>query len=132
MSSSNWWAKQLGTNPPAPRPVSPPEVSGTHQPQMPAVPLPQSYAPTPNYPQVPQQQLAPVCPSCRSGNYGGPAGYKPRCYDCGYPIEQSGSGLGKGITGGPQASGPATPAKQVATGGFNGTKPVIGADGGFM
>jgi hypothetical protein len=34
---------------------------------------------------------------------------------------QSGSGLGKGITGGPQASGPAQPAVQVATGGWNPT-----------
>jgi hypothetical protein len=34
-------------------------------------------------------------------------------------LTQSGSGVGKGIAGGPQASGPAQASKQVATGGFN-------------
>jgi hypothetical protein len=46
---------------------------------------------------------------------------KARCYDCGYPLVQSGSGMGKGITGGPSSSGPATPARQIASGGWNPT-----------
>jgi hypothetical protein len=61
------------------------------------------------------------CPECSSNNYMAVSNAAPRCYDCGYPIVQSGSGLGKGITGGPQAAGPAQPAVQVATGGWNPT-----------
>jgi hypothetical protein len=116
--SSNWWADKLGAQqqPAAPRSVTPQQ--------------PTSYPPTqqqPPYlpPEVRNHQLpisattASRCPGCGSGNYTGGGENKPRCYDCGYPIQQSGSGIGKGIMGGPQASGPAQPARQVATGGFN-------------
>jgi len=120
MSNANWWAKQLGGQPAA-RPV---------QPQTPN--QPQAYPPTTQQPayQPPevQQHTLPAsatnalrCPGCGSGNYGSDGQTKPRCYDCGYPIQQSGSGVGKGITGGPQASGPATPAVQVQAGGWNPT-----------
>lgn len=117
--SSNWWADKLG----APQQPSAPRQA----PQQPV-----SYPPTtpqPVYlpPEVRQHQLpasattSSRCPECGSGNYGGatPEARK-RCYDCGYPITQSGSGMGKGIMGGPQASGPTQPARQAATGtGFN-------------
>jgi hypothetical protein len=46
---------------------------------------------------------------------------RARCYDCGYPIQQSGSGVGRGIQSGQPSGGPAAPARQVATGGFNPT-----------
>lgn len=126
MSSSDWWARKLGT------PVQPAPV----MPQVPlAQPQPAVYV-QPQQPQYPPSQQvvpqSPRCPGCGSGNYGGPSGYKPRCYDCGYPIEQSGSGLGKGVVHpGASSAGPATPAKQIATGKFDGRTPVIGADGGF-
>jgi hypothetical protein len=58
------------------------------------------------------------CPGCGSGNYSNDGQHKARCYDCGYPLQQSGSGVGKGIVGGPTPSGPAQPARQIATGGF--------------
>ena len=115
--STNWWANKLaGQTPNAPQPRQ----------EMPLPPsqIPMAYTP----PAQPQQGARPTasasasrCPGCGSGNYGSIEGTKARCYDCGYPIVQSGSGLGKGITGGPQAAGPAQPAVQVATGGWNPT-----------
>lgn len=125
---SNWWADKLGA------PQQPRQAAPVQPPVQYAAPQPAQYAPSQqNYP--PTQQMTPQasrCPGCGSGNYGGASGYKPRCYDCGYPVQQSGSGLGRGIVSqGGTAAGPATPAKQVATGGFNGTTPVIGPDGNF-
>lgn len=113
--SSNWWSTKL-TGAPA-------------QPQTPQAPTPQYAAPQPaqyaqpQQPQYPpQQQMTPQaarCPGCGSGNYGGATPEsRLRCYDCGYPLQQSGSGVGKGIVGG-QSGGPAQPARQVASGGFN-------------
>jgi hypothetical protein len=117
MSNSNWWANKLGT-PQAPS-----------QPNTPLAPVPQQYTPQqPTYPTQPvptqyppSQQIhtTPRCPGCGSQNYLGADNTKPRCYDCGYPIQQSGSGVGKGIVGGPQASGPTQAARQVPSGGFN-------------
>lgn len=133
--SSNWWAQKLGT--PAPAPTY-------QQPQTFAAPQPATYAQPaqPQYP--PTQQMtpqAPRCPGCGSGNYGvvgsvtGMNGTVAamRCYDCGYPKVQAGTGVGKGIISqGGSSAGPATPARQVPTGTFNGSKPMIGADGGFI
>jgi hypothetical protein len=107
---SNWWANKVSQqapvtqqqSQPAPRPYQPPT-----QPQ--------------NYPPVQQQvPMGDRCPGCGSGNYGGatPEARK-RCYDCGYPIQQSGTGVGKGVVGGQPNGGLATPARQVATGGYN-------------
>jgi len=103
--SSNWWANKLGTTP---------------QPQQPNMPQQQ-----PVYQQPVQQQsyptsqqtvpVTPRCPGCNSGNYGGTAESRPRCYDCGYPIQQSGSGSGTGIVGQGGNGGPATPSKQLST-----------------
>jgi hypothetical protein len=117
MSNADWFARKLNV-PQQPTPVMP---------QVPmAQPQPATYA-QPQQPQYPPtQQMTPQadrCPGCGSGNYGGatPEARK-RCYDCGYPIQQSGSGGGTGIIGqGGQSSGPAMPAKQVQSGGFNPT-----------
>ena len=111
--SSSWWASKLGTS--APQQPTPQYVA----------PQPATYAPQsqPHYP--PSQQMtpqAPRCPGCGSGNYASLENSRARCYDCGYPIQQSGSGVGTGIIGqGGQASGPATPALQIKTGGWNPT-----------
>lgn len=115
MSNSNWWANKLNGQQPQ-RPASTPQY---------VAPQPATYV-QPQQPQYPPSQQAtpqaPRCPNCGSGNYGGATPEaRPRCYDCGYPITQSGSGAGTGIMGGPVASGPATPAKQVQTGGWNPT-----------
>jgi len=115
MSNADWFAKKLN---------NPPVQPNYPQPPVPYVaPQPATYAqpPQPQYP--PAQQVtpqAPRCPGCGSGNYGSSEGAKPRCYDCGYPIQQSGSGLGKGIVNpGQSSAGPAVPARQVASGGWN-------------
>lgn len=114
MSNADWFARKLNV-PPAPQQQAP---QPTYIPQQPQAPY---QVQQPSYPvATPAVPMGERCPGCGSGNYGGatPEARK-RCYDCGYPITQSGSGMGKGITGGPQASGPAQPAKQVQAGGFN-------------
>lgn len=109
MSSSNWWASKMGTT--APTPPTPPVAP----PQTPV------YNPVPQQPQEQPQRLpqsattSSRCPGCGSGNYGSVTPEsKARCYDCGYPIQQSGSGVGTGITQ-PGGSGPAQPARQINT-----------------
>jgi hypothetical protein len=116
--SSNWWANKLGTTP-APQPQ---QVQPAYQPQVPLQQTqPQFQQPQQQYPPSQQIQVSARCPGCGSGNYGGASPEsRPRCYDCGYPISQSGSGVGTGIIGnGGQASGPTQASKQVQPGGFN-------------
>jgi len=51
------------------------------------------------------------CPNCMSGNYMAPQGtQRKRCYECGYPIIQQGSGASTG-------SGPVQASKQASQGG---------------
>ena len=104
--SSNWWANKLGTAPASIPTATQPLQQPVYQPQQP-------------------QYTPPVasnnCPGCGSGNYSAAGGGRARCYDCGYPIQQSGSGMGKGIVSGPQPTGPVQAAVQVATGGWNPT-----------
>ena len=113
--STNWWAQKLGVQPqqtstPAPAYVAP-QPGQYAEPQQPMYPPSQQTQPS-----------SPRCPGCGSGNYGGTTETRARCYDCGYPIEQSGSGVGRGIVGqGGQSSGPPIPSTQVPTGGFNPT-----------
>ena len=61
------------------------------------------------------------CPNCMSNNYMAPQGTeRKRCYDCGYPIVQAGSGAGS--TGGSGSGGAPIAAKQPnQSGGFNPT-----------
>jgi hypothetical protein len=121
MSNSNWWANKLGggaSSTPSTPATTPPQ--GNVYRATPGAPnTPVSY--DPNQDQlVTKAQSAKVssyCPGCNSGNYmASPAGGRPRCYDCGYPLVQAGTGAGF-PTG---SSGPATAAKQPAKGtGFN-------------
>ena len=93
MSNADWWAKQLGTQPAAPQQQPrPADVSmpPSQQPMTPFVP-PQPTAPTLRLGSAGQTQ---TCPDCGGNNYMSVANAKPRCYDCGYPIEQSGSRFG--------------------------------------
>lgn len=116
--ANDFWSKKLGTNQPA-QPSLPPTY--------PALPT-QTYIP--QYEQNPQVAYNPdtdqlvtkaqssrmhdKCPGCYSGNYFAPMGTQmKRCYDCGYPIVQSGTGAG--MPGGASA-GPTQAAKQVSTG----------------
>jgi hypothetical protein len=123
MNSSNWWANRLNGQPQAPPTYTPP----------PQTQLPGYLTPNPQY-QSPQKidprhrelnDSAPSagrCPGCGGDNYatvGAVAtmtGSVPamRCYDCGYPLTQSGSAL-TGIA--PQ--GPTQRAHQIANTGWN-------------
>lgn len=107
--SNSWWANKLGTPQPTQSrpPVAPPSQAPMTQYQPPQYPqsVPQTYKPSAS------------CPNCGSGNYGGNTPEsRARCYDCGYPLQQSGSGV-PGVR--VPTEGPVQAAKQVGTGGFN-------------
>jgi len=115
-NSTDWFSRKMGAS--APQPQQQPVYQQPVQQQAPAPQMPQAQ------PQAqPQASVsASRCPGCGSGNYGSSPmapESRARCYDCGYPLQQSGSGMGTGITSGPAASGPAIPAKQVQAGGWN-------------
>lgn len=136
MSSTNWWANKLGGQP---QPVSYPPVTNPNAQPAPVNPyMPGAVQSLP--PQYSGQQLQPAgafeshvipdssksdtkCPSCREDNYllvgsqvtqNGAVEVR-RCFNCGYPKVQAGSGVGT-IGGG---QGAARPARQVPTGGWN-------------
>lgn len=119
--SKDWWANKLGQQTPTARPANLPPMPPSQQPMTPYTPPAQ-----PN--RLPASAAASSqCPGCYGNNYvkigeqvtmnGSVPTY--RCYDCGYPIVQAGSGLG-GASSAPRAGG-VTPAKQVETGGWNPT-----------
>lgn len=119
MTNADWYARKLsGQRPTESSPPSTPPRPVTYTPQVQTPNVQVSY-------DEQQDQLvtramsareSERCPGCYSGNYFAPAGtQRKRCYDCGYPIVQGGSGITGTGTG-----GPATPAKQVGqSGGFN-------------
>jgi ribosomal protein L37E len=92
VNNANWWASKLASNTPqAPqgRPVN----------NVPMPPSQQPMAPMPSFqPQaqrgLPSSSQTASCPDCGSSNYMSVQNTKPRCLDCGYPIEQSGSRYG--------------------------------------
>lgn len=107
--SNSWWADKLGNQQtPAQRPATPatsPAAPNTVQ-QYPTYTPNQGYPPInqpPTYnPELagrtmPSSAMSPErCPNCSSGNYGKMPGVpeaKARCYDCGYPLTQSGTGM---------------------------------------
>lgn len=95
-SNADWFAKKLQQQ-------QPPAPAARTQ----SVPLAPSQVPMTPF-QAPQPQTAApkaqsalkndLCPDCGSDNYFGFNGSKPRCYECGYPMEQSGSKYGS-LTG---------------------------------
>lgn len=91
MSNADWWAKQLGAQPQAPaaRPANTP-MPPSQQPMTPYTP-PQPQAPASRAQSAAQTQS---CPDCGGNNYMAVQNAAPRCYDCGYPIQQSGSRYG--------------------------------------
>jgi hypothetical protein len=121
MANNDWWANKLGGK-------------GSSSPTPPTGPAPsQPYIPPAQQPNVQvnydpdndqlvtkarTSRMSDRCPECNSGNYFAPQGtQRMRCYDCGYPITQSGSGVG---STGSNSSGPTQAAKQVGqSGGFN-------------
>jgi ribosomal protein S27AE len=96
MNNADWWSKKLGN--PAPVPQGRPDPS----PMMPPSQQPMAQMPVFQQPQTTKAQSASqnnFCPDCGSGNYMAPnPQIALRCYDCGYPISQSGSRFG-GLAG---------------------------------
>ena len=96
MSNANWWAQKLNGTQNQGQQFRP-----DPSPPMPASQLPMAQMPTiqqaPN-PAGRAQSVAQTqsCPECGSGNYLKPndSNLAARCFDCGYPISQSGSRYG--------------------------------------
>ena len=91
--SEDWWAKKLAQPDNTPRDI--PQAPPSQQP-MTRFEQPEQT----NNPAAKAQsaKLTDVCPDCGSANYFGIQGSRPRCYECGYPMEQSGSKYGS-LTG---------------------------------
>ena len=96
MSNANWWANKLGQAAPAqqPRPANNPMPPS----QQPMTPYTQPQQPAPPLSRAQSASQTQSCPNCSSNNYMSVSGAKLRCYDCGYPLEQSGSRYGS-LTG---------------------------------
>lgn len=111
MSSADWWANKLAqqnpqqTQAPQGRPVNMPPMPPSQQPmaQMPAFQPPvQSKA----------QSAAKnaTCPDCGSSNYFAASNQTAeRCFECGYPVQQSGGRYGS--LAGARVEGSATQAR---------------------
>jgi hypothetical protein len=97
MNNASWWANKLSTNPPV--------QQGRPANTVPMPPSQQPMAPMPTFQQQgpPRQATSAMqnnyCPDCGSNNYMSPSPQIAfRCYDCGYPVQQSGSRFG-GLAG---------------------------------
>lgn len=90
--SADWWAKRLAT--PSTTPAQIPAAPPSQTPMTPFTP------PTVADPaaKAASSRILDTCPDCGSDKYFGFNGSKPRCYECGYPMEQSGSKYGS-LTG---------------------------------
>ena len=93
MSNADWWARKLGTPAPVQQQPMQQGLPPLAQPsQQPLSPLPQFQQ---QQPKLQSAQQTEMCPQCGSENYMRPTPQIAlRCYDCGYPIEQSGSRFG--------------------------------------
>lgn len=96
MSNADWWAQKLAQNNPAPQVGRPANMPPMPPSQQPMAPMP-SFQPQSTR-QAPSASQTATCPDCGSGNYFAIQNSAPRCYDCGYPIQQSGSRFGS-LTG---------------------------------
>jgi ribosomal protein S27AE len=92
MNNASWWAAKLN---PQTSPQMPPLIPPSQQP-MAAMP---TFQPQPPQSKAQSAKQVATCPECGSGNYMAPSPQiAPRCYDCGYPVQQSGSHYGS-LTG---------------------------------
>jgi ribosomal protein S27AE len=122
MADNNWWAKKLG-NPGLNTSATPPTAPLSNLPYAPQQQQPNTRV---AYDQNSDQLVSKAqssrdmerCPGCMSGNYMAPVGtQRKRCYDCGYPIVQAGTGLG----GTGQGGSPIAAKQPNQDGGFNPT-----------
>lgn len=90
MSNQDWWSKKLGQEPQGrPDPTPPMPLS-----QQPMTPMPVFQPQTPTQSKAQSVNQNTTCPNCWSSNYFSYQNTSPRCYDCGYPVQQSGSAYG--------------------------------------
>jgi len=128
MSNADWWSKKLGT--PQPLQIGRPDPS----PMMPFSQQPMTQMPQfqVNQPQVTKATSASqvnTCPECGSGNYMSPnPQIALRCYDCGYPVSQSGSRYGA-LTGAHVEGAPKAATGNSGTSGFSAIPEGYGANG---
>jgi len=100
MNNADWWANKLAQQngqPQVGRPVNDIPMPPSQQP---LAPMPTFQPAQPQGRQLPSASQTSTCPDCGSGNYMSPdqRTIALRCYDCGYPISQSGSRFG-GLAG---------------------------------
>jgi len=107
MNNADWWAKKLAES--SGQPQAQPRSPG----MMPMPPSQQPMAPMPNIQpststRAQSANQTATCPDCGSGNYMAINNAAPRCFDCGYPLEQRGSRYGSlagaHVEGAPKAS----------------------------
>ena len=116
---SDWWSRKLGTeqqqsSTPPVRTPAPPQYNAQTPPGS-RVPVRYDAEQDTVTTRAQHVQNAHSCPGCGSGNYMSNPGSKySRCFDCGYPVTQSTSGLG----GSHDANAPTQAAQQVASGGY--------------
>lgn len=93
--SEDWWAKRL-----AQPNTTPPQIPQSPPSQQPMDGFQQPNPATPNSSAAKAQSAkqTDTCPDCGSDKFFGFNGSRPRCYECGYPMEQSGSKFGS-LTG---------------------------------
>ena len=118
--ANDWWANKLGggaSQNTGSTPATGPAPGVVYRPSQGNAPVTYDPSTDQTVTKAISARQADSCPNCFSGNYFAPQGtQRARCYDCGYPLLQQGSGAG--IPGG--SSGSATPAEQVSRGnGFN-------------
>jgi len=119
--SNDWWSKKL-SNPSSTQstpPTSPPTSNVYRAPQQsPNVQVSYDQQQDQLVTRAQSSRDAERCPGCMSGNYMAPVGtQRKRCYDCGYPIVQAGSGVG----GTGQGGSPIAAKQPSQGGGFNPT-----------
>ena len=125
MNNADWWAKRLGQQPqttqgrPDPTPSMPPSQQPMEQ--MPAFQQPQTT-------KAQSANQTSSCPDCGSGNYFSIQNAKARCYDCGYPVEQSGSRYG-GLAGANVQGAPKDAKGNSGTSGFSAMPAGYGPNG---
>jgi hypothetical protein len=92
MSNADWWANKLAN-------TTPQTQVGRPDPTPPMPPSQQPMAQMPSFqPQtsvrLPSSSQNSSCPDCGSANFMAVANSAPRCFNCGYPVEQSGGRFG--------------------------------------
>ena len=90
MNNANWWANKLAGNTPQVQQGRPADNILMPPSQQPLAQMPSFQPQSPTSKAQSASQVA-ACPNCGSSNYMAVQNAAARCFDCGYPTEQSGS-----------------------------------------